>query len=439
MSRSILLSAASAAALACLATGAMAQTTITGGGSTLAQFDYGLGAPNATPGTTEFGTYNGSNPAVPFSTYWEAGSGTGQQSFITNNLTCDITKAQTGTATCSGNPGGANTVDYGASDATLSAAQLSSWASSSVGQSAAGDLIQLPSMGVAVAIPLTDTKFTKNYQITLNDSDLCGIFSGKLTNFNQLSDYTKSKIVAGAFKVVYRSDSSGTTFLLTNHLADSNVCTTGNTATGFKFFATTTFASLFTTNGVTLPTSFIGESGSSAVASELATLPQGIAYVTPDYTTVISKTSTLNVAAVASGSVAKGEPTVKEIIDALKSPVDGSNLNPPTTQAEAQNPTAWVPLIQTVKKGYPISGYTTFDFAQCYNNASVASSLITFLTDHYTNAAYTKIQNANGFVAVSKSGAAKFLQAIEDDILSNKEKFNTNIANTTACTGKTGR
>jgi ABC-type phosphate transport system substrate-binding protein len=445
MTRLHLLGAASAAALSVVSAGASAQSVINGGGSTSAQFDYGNGAPTPTPGTTEFGTFNGSSPAPAaiFGTYWESGSGAGQQSFIRDDLTCDITKALTGTATCSGNSGGVNTVHFGASDSVLTTAQTSSWATSSVGQSAAGDLIQLPSLGVAVAIPVNDTKFTANYKLILNDSDLCGIFSGKLTNFDQLSDFKKSKVAAGAFNVVYRSDSSGTTFLLTNHLSDPTVCTTSNTAAGFTFKATTTLASLFPNS--TPPSYFLGASGSSGVAAVLegtssyGAQPQAIGYITPDYTSVVNSSSPLLVAAVASGKVTKGEPTVKELTEALASPVDGQNLTPPTTQAAAQNPLSWVPVIQTVSKGYPIVGYSTFEFAQCYADPNVLAGIIAFLNDHYSSAAYLKIQNSNGFVPVSKSGAVKFLQDIEANILANTDKYNANFGNVTVCANLVGR
>jgi ABC-type phosphate transport system substrate-binding protein len=435
MTRSHLLGAVSAAALACISTGAFAQSTIYGGGSTLAQFDYGLGAPNATPGG-EFSTFNNSSPApsASFSTYWESGSGTGQLAFIANDLSCDISKAQ-GTLNCTQS----GVVDYGASDATLSSSQISSWATSSVGQSAAGDLIQLPSMGVAVAIPVNDTGLTKNYKLVMDDNDLCGVFSAKFTNFNQLSGFTKAKIAAGPINVVYRSDGSGTSFLLTNHL--SAVCTGSNS--NITFTATTSFASLFP-NGKP-PANFYGESGSSGVASFLngtssyGPQPQALGYITPDYTSVDNPSDTLVVAAITSGAVKAGQPTVKDIGLALDTPASGQNLNPPANAAQAANPTAWVPLIQTVKRGYPIVGYTTFDLAQCYNDPNVEEAVLAFLTDHYTNKTYTNIQNSNGFTPVSSKGSVKFLQAIEADILTNKAGYNTNIGNATACSGKIGR
>ena len=70
MTRTHLLGAASAAALACLSgTNCFAaQSTIAGGGSTLAQYDY----------IAEFGLYNGNTTGAVFGTYYESGSGAGQ-------------------------------------------------------------------------------------------------------------------------------------------------------------------------------------------------------------------------------------------------------------------------------------------------------------------------------------------------------------------------
>jgi hypothetical protein len=152
MTRTHLLGAASAAALACLSTASFAaQGTITGGGSTLAQFDY----------IAEFTTYNATatKKEATFSTYWEAGSGTGQKAFLNDDLSCDINHVTGGNGgNCNGDGGVAgNTVTYGASDATLNSTQIATWATSSFGQSLAGNLIQLPSMGVGVSIPINDT------------------------------------------------------------------------------------------------------------------------------------------------------------------------------------------------------------------------------------------------------------------------------------------
>ena len=217
MSRHHWLGAASAAVIAC-ATGtafAQAPTTVTGGGSTLAEFDY----------TTEFTTYNGASPAAIFqntnpnggtNTYWETGSTTGQLAFINNDNTCNSSKFLTGTATCSGG-GGANAVAYGASDATLSATQINGWygtngaTEDTYGAAVSGNLIQIPSMGVGVSFPIVNKKVKSNGTVKLTDNDLCQIFTGGFTNWSQTS--ASANLTAGTITVVYRSDGSGTSFL----------------------------------------------------------------------------------------------------------------------------------------------------------------------------------------------------------------------------------
>jgi phosphate transport system substrate-binding protein len=444
MTRMHLLGAASAAALACFSSHSYAQqSSITGGGSTLAEYDYGEQFTGA-----EMNIWNTDQTGATFSTYWPSGSGAGQSALLTDDLSCDINKVNGDNGgNCDGGseqgaPG--NTVDYGASDATLSASQISGWATFTYGQPAAGNLIQLPSMGVGIAIPVQNTAVTGNGKLVLNDSDLCGVFSGKLTDFSQLT-LGKGSVTptAGAITVVYRSDGSGTSFLLTNHL--SAVCTTGNGGnSNITFTATTTFATLFP-NG-TPPSNFIGEKGSGGVADELETLPSGMAYLSPDYTTIDPNSgaqvnggkSTLVVAAQLNGSAAE-LPTTKEITAALAHPVSGQNLTPPQNAQEGANPTAWVPLIQTVSTGYPIVGYTTFDFAQCYADKTVAAAVRGFIKDHYDNASYKSVQATNGFVTVSSSGAAKFLEVIIHDIIGDKGKWHDDIQDKTACKGLPGR
>ena len=435
MTRTHLLGAASAVALACLSTAnAFAASTIAGGGSTLAQYDY----------LSEFSTYNAGTSGAVFGTYYEAGSGAGQAALLNDDLTCDINKV-TGNngGNCSGGSGvgqPGNTVDYGASDATLSSSQISTWATYPYGQPAAGNLIQLPSMGVGISIPTQNSKVTTNGGLILNDADLCGVFSGKITDFSALT-LGKGSVTpaAGPITVVYRNDGSGTSFLLTNHL--SAVCNSGNS--NITFTATTTFASLFPNS--TPPANFIGEKGSSGVASELATLPSAIGYLSPDFTTLDPNSgapkNSLVVAALLNGKIAE-LPTTKNITAALARPVLGSNLTPPTNATQGANPSAYVPLIQTVSAGYPIVGYTTFDFAQCYADKTIGSGIIAFLNDHYTKAAYLTEQNNNGFVAVSNSGAAKFLTVIRQHILANKNTnpaWNVDIDDKTACKGLVGR
>jgi ABC-type phosphate transport system substrate-binding protein len=458
MTRLHLLGAASAAALACLSSHAYAQqSTITGGGSTLARYDY----------VDEFTIFNGNTNGATFGTYYASGSGAGQTAFLTDDLSCDANKVD-------GNNGGAcdgggaqgqpgNTVDYGASDATLSASQISGWATFTYGQPAAGNLIQLPSMGVGIAIPVVNTLVTTNGGITLTDSDLCGIFSGKITNWNQTSAYGTGKsagktLAAGAITVVYRSDGSGTSFLLLNHF--SSACTTTNSNFKFPISPSTSFASVFST----VPSNFVGESGSQGVAGELSGLngavTSAIGYISPDFTDLYYSTtnavlsngakSKLYVAAVkATGSSKAFTPTLANVTTGLNlvtkvNTTLGGPTTPPATAAAGANPQNWVPLPITVSTGYPIVGYTTFDVAQCYASPSIAAGIINFLKNHYASTTSYATQMANnGFVTIAKSGAKVFPAAILDRILGNvggpKLAWNININNPITCTGKIGR
>jgi phosphate transport system substrate-binding protein len=456
MSRSFLLRTLSVTALAAaMSPAALAKppVIINGGGATSPQAD--LAGPN-NPSTgapqSEMSYYNSTETKEQFGTYWGAGSGTGQQAFIQNDLTCDINKVTgANSGKCSNTPGGADTVHYGTSDTPLNSTQIATWATSSWGQSAAGNLIQIPSVGTGEAIIVNDTNITANGQATFSDNDLCGIFSGLITDFSQITD-SKTAPAAGQFKFVYRTDSAGPTYIITQHL--SAVCNATNTNAGVTFSAVTTFASLFTSLGgisTVIPNS-VGETLNSGVANYLAGLsngpvPQAIGYTSPDWTSITpdspqllsnGQPSPLLVAALANGSK-DYLPTVTNIITALAEVKTGENLTPPTNATEGANPTLWVPTIQVVSKGYPIVGYGTFDLPQCYANATIQKGVLAFLSDHYTNTTYKGFQNNSGLVPVNRTGAAKFLTAITDNILKNKNTWNTNIGNTTACDGLVGR
>ena len=50
--------------------------------------------------------------------------------------------------------------------------------------------------------------------LVLTDNDLCGIFSGKITDWSGVTNFAKDKVTAGGISVVYRSDGSGQSFTL---------------------------------------------------------------------------------------------------------------------------------------------------------------------------------------------------------------------------------
>ncbi len=312
-------------------------------------------------------------------------------------------------------------------------------------------MIQIPAFGIAPAILVNDTNITKNGQVELSDDDLCGIFSGLITDFSQLTD-THPAPARGQFKLVYRTDASGLSFLLTYHL--SNVCTAQNTRSGITFSATTNFASLFPGGINTWIPDAVGEIGDAGVANYLSGLsagavPQAIGYAStgwtslyPDSQTALSNGthSALLVAALENGGV-KVQPTNANVAKGLLSPVAGSgaNLTPPSNAAQGANPALWVPLIPRVTAGYPIVGYTEFLVAQCYHSRALGNGVVAFLKDHYGKATYQAIQNANGFVTLKQVTANGFLTAIEDNILADDNSWLTDIHDATACAGRQGR
>jgi len=291
----------------------------------------------------------------------------------------------------------------------------------------------------------------KNGGRAFSDNDLCGIFSGAITNFNQISDVTG--LTPGPITVVYRTDANGTSFVLTNHL--NAVCTPDNTKSGIVFQANATFAQAYTNgvNSMALPSNFVGLNHAAGVADYMAGLSgtgvtSAVGYLSPDYTSLIptssallsnGKMSPLVVAAV----LENGKPvlpTAAFVTKGLETPLQGERLTPPSTDTDGANPANWTPLIQTTSAGYPIVGYTFFDFAQCYTNPKIGSAILTFLKTHYVSTATQTTQMNNGFVPVPNApSTAQWRTAIAHDILANDSGWNTNIQNPTVCAGLLGR
>jgi ABC-type phosphate transport system substrate-binding protein len=385
-------------------------TEIRGGGATLPEPTY----------RQEFSAFSKLTGGAFKFTYAGSGSGGGQAGFLNNDCTFG------GFQTCTHS----FTVDFGASDAFLAASQVAGYTLAKQD----GPLIQIPKIGVGITLPFRNSKLTKGTQLQLTDSQICGVFSGALNNWSQVS----SKAAPGPITVVYRADSSGTTFLFTQHLAA--VCNASQFSGTLA--ATKTFTTLFA--GGTPPANFTGSSQSSGVAATLLASNSAIGYLSPDYTSIALKspnTTSLIVASVvnSSNSVAY-QPTTGNITTGLANPGAGStNAQPPATKAAAANPLNWIPSIPTTTSGYSIVGYTTWEVSTCYAHPDVKSGLIKFLKDEFHNTMFKTIAENNGFVPVANSAASRYVTAIDNDFLSNASHFNLNIGNTTACNGKPGR
>ncbi len=406
--------------------------TLNGGGSSLAAPTY----------IADFKAYTATKSTDLFS-YEAVGSGAGQNAFLNNDITYfePVSGTNThgyaaGTLTYGTIVGTA--VDYGASDAFLVSTQLSNAATGSYAQSSVdGPLIQVPTIGTPITIPYNESGVGSG-GLTLTDSQLCGVLSGKITDWNSLV----SSIPAGTtINVVYRTDGSGTTFLTTQHL--NAVCTSTNSNFSIPVAITKTFASLFPNS--TPPSNFTGESGSSGVSKQLVATSDSIGYLSPDFTSIApnsANTTSLKVASLVNAvNNTAYQPTVANTTLGLVHPGTGStNPTPPASLSAAMNPLNWVPAIPQTTQGYPIVGYTTMDLSSCYANVKVGKLLIDILKDIYKKTgSYATITTNGGFVPLANSGAAKFYTAVESTFLSNKAGYALDIDDATTCASYAGR
>ncbi|VWC65865.1 ABC-type phosphate transport system periplasmic component-like protein [Burkholderia lata] len=415
---------------------------IQGGGSSLVAPTIGSVSNTA----SEIGLYTSNNATF---TYYSVGSGAGQNAFL-NNQPSYFGSGVTGTA------------HFANSDAALTTAQVSAYTSGTVGANS-GPLIQIPYIVTAITVPVVNgpavtssvtpqTTPGQAHSIALNDDDLCGIFSGKLTNWNQVTNPEGGLYSTNAaIKVVYRADGSGTTELLTRHLAA--VCTTSNTASGVSFNDSLTFAnSTAFPSGV--PSNFIAASGSGGVRGSLASLTSAgvaaVAYLSPDYTntflasqsSVVTSSGALQLPIASlynSSNSTFYAPTYANATTAL-----GTVAAPSGTAAS--DPTQWVPVwsatpsaaykaLANPSSGYPVSGTSQIILSQCYADPTVTSNVQSFLNNHYTNAGYASIVHGNGFDTVPSG----IQTAISSNFLSNTSGNNLDIGDAGVCGLYVGR
>jgi phosphate transport system substrate-binding protein len=415
------------AAVSTVAFGAAAQAAnidIYGGGST-------LGAPTY---LTEYGgsgttpPYCGSPlcPSYQFH-YAQVGSGTGTTAFLSNTPSDDSPL----TPPAGTNPA-FNNVQFGASDFPLNSTQVSSFVR--VPSTDTYPMIQVPAFGIAIGIPFV-FKGKPEPAVTLKDSDLCGIFSGKITNWNQTSANPGNE----AITVVYRTDGSGTSFQLTNHL--HSVCTTSNS--NITFTATATFASLFST----VPSNFVGESGSGGVRTELLSLETAgtgaVGYIGVDYTSIAPNSPNTSDLVVASLVNATNSTAYQPTNGSVSGQTDHitpalTTVSPPSGKTAQANPVNWGIQVPTPSTGYPLVGYTFLQFSQCYKNVNVANAVIEWLGDNY-NAVFSTVIENSGFVTLPNTAGADYVDAINAAFLTNTSGFDLDIGDTAVCASSHGR
>ncbi|RKP52473.1 substrate-binding domain-containing protein [Trinickia fusca] len=392
---------------------------------------------------TEIGLF-GTNEAT--FTYWSVGSGAGQRAFLNNDPTQFRSVMPNGTiATATG------TVDFVYSGAALPPAPITAYQNGR--EQTDGPLIQIPYVVTPITIPIVNgptvtsavtpqTTPNQVHSIALNDDDLCGIFSGKLTDWNQVVNPETGRAYAttsNPITVVYRQDDSGETELLTRHLAA--VCTPRNTGgwpQQVTFIDSMTFANT-TAFPKGVPPNFVSATGDSGVRKALlqyqttSSAPAAVAYLAPNWTNTLLAPSS-------SALMSTGMPALQLAVASLVNAQNAMYYAPTaanataalgtvSTPANPADPTQWVPNAGSPTTGYPVSGTSQIILSQCYASSAVTTAVHDFLNAHYTNASFASIVHGNGFDTVPSN----FQQAIVANFLSNTSGNYLDIGNTDIC------
>lgn len=191
--------------------------------------------------------------------YCATGSGTGRnviRGTVDATGTCgkyDVTPA--------GFAAGNSEADFAGTDAPFSASEYSSFLT---GPRAATRIapVQLPAVAGAIGVIYNNTDLG-NAKLNLTETQLCQIFSGQITNWNQLGFAAKPIVI------VARSDSSGTSFSFTNHL--SATCPTAQPISVSGFVTQSTF-------NTNIAAGFHGASGNGGVVAEVLAVDGAIGY-----------------------------------------------------------------------------------------------------------------------------------------------------------------
>jgi ABC-type phosphate transport system substrate-binding protein len=320
----------------CLAQSALAD--INGGGATLPQPLY------QTAGVLTAG----------FAPYIGVSSGAGKTAFLNN----DYTKFVFGNTS--------KNVHWVASDSKLTSAELSGYVSAH--GAAWGPLIQVPSAATSIAIPFNKTG-TANVDLSVNQ--LCGVFSGRLTDWSQITGSGRT----GFITVVYPKEGSGTTELFTRFL-NAKCAETG------PFAITTNFASSYWGG---LPMGAVPAVTSQGVMDAVNGAQGRITYMSPAYaaSTLAGLDDATKVARVS--GVSPAPANISATIAAIPVPA----------AANRANPNVWIPVFAATTSptdpsvvaypstGYPILGFTNLVFSQCYADASQTTQVRAFFNRHY--------------------------------------------------------
>jgi phosphate transport system substrate-binding protein len=263
------------------------------------------------------------------------------------------------------------TVDFGASDAAMSDAEMAK---------VNGGVLLIPTAGGAVSVvfSLPGVKSLK-----LSNKVLTGIFEGKITTWNDAQIAADNKGVAlpsSAIKPVVRADGSGTAFIFTNHLSAISP--------EFK-------AAVGASKEPKWPSSFLKGKGNPGVAGLVKQTPGSIGFVEYEF----ALKNGLSSAMVQNGSGKYIAPSLKAANLAL---------------SDVQFPENFRAFDVNSTQGYPIVGLTWLLIPKTHKDPAKAKAIKTMVKWMLTSG--QQFNDDLNYTSIPSSVAARAIEAVETGV-----------------------
>jgi ABC-type phosphate transport system substrate-binding protein len=363
------------------------------------------------------------------------------------------------------------TVTFSGSDNVLGATDVTN-----VANLGFGPVIQIPGVVAAIAVPFNPAPnwmpngtqpLGGSSKVQLSMNTVCGIFNGDINTWSDpaiTKDNGGVQLGTGTITVVFRNDSSGTTFLMSNALL--NQCGTQNhkvprsthpfpqqwltdagvayngSAYNHYLSGTSFFIKVFQAGH--LPSNFLnnsnltgvtgGASGSGGVKAAILGTPGSIGYVSPDFVQPVDSTGpqAANLQTFKTFS-AKATPVYEPPTAAAATQIM-TGLLPPAFSGKvpaAANPLNWgaVAPQPSSATAYPIGGFSFIDLYTCYSSSAVVAGLTGtatgkagYLTWYYgsdsiNNGVPAAILAKNGFAPVPPAWATAINKLLQSSTL----------------------
>lgn len=351
-------------------TGAASAQTVNGAGATLPQPLY----------EDLFGLDGSSKDVIGTWTYAGGGSGSGKSRFLTTT----------------------NTVNFAGSDSALTSAEYLTYVQQR--NATWGPLIQIPAVLTSVTLPYKAPAGVTLSELNLTRDQVCKVFANQITTWGQLLGTSNT----APLRLVYRTESSGTTELLSNFL-------TSAACPGYGFTKSNVFTTMVAGAGG-IGSNWVAATGSAGVNAALA-VAGSFGYLSPSY------------------AFNPGDAkVVAKIGGALPSSVTFPSTATPPTGTARSNPLNWVPayVLPTSAANYPIYGTTNLLVGQCYTGGigtdSVGGAVKDFLTK-LNNGSYASQISQHLFTSLPQN----WRTAISETFLTQTSA--QGIGNTSVCNG----